>query len=158
MKIYLQLPDGSVPDELLQHPDTIVSIRFVTQERGTGKKSGFVIEIPEPVLLCPEPGLGFVRSPHVRFYMLNSPLEAIHAEMMELTREALGLRASLATMADILEMKDMVPTAVNHLSWGSLASALIHKLHQRICHGRTLVREIFGEKLVPEKLGLKKES
>jgi len=158
MKLYMQLPDGSVPQELLNRSGIITEIRFVTREPGSKRRSGFVISVPEPDLLCPEPGLDFACSPHVRFYQLNSPLEKIHADMMEATREALTLRSSLATMADILGSKDEIPTATNHLSWTSLASSLVHKLHQLTCHVRTRVKEIFGEKIVPEKLGLKKES
>ena len=118
MFIYLELPEGQVPYELINGTKVVIGVTLSMKGR-TGGRSKAVMSMPEP-----DRGL---RS---RLYVLDSPIEGVHADVNRLVAEALALRSSMATLASIFGFDSDIPSHGNKLGWEALSRKVAERAAQ----------------------------
>jgi hypothetical protein len=107
--IYLELPEGSVPDELISGAKVVTGISLAMKSK-SGGKSKVIMQMPAPA-----------RGLRSRLYMVDSPLEEIHVDMTKKVSEMLALRSSMATVASVYGLDSDIPNASNKKGWEDLA-------------------------------------
>lgn len=90
MYVYLELPEGKVPSELIAG----------------------------------------VRGARSRLYVIDSPIEEIHADMTKRVGEVLILRSSMASLASIFGFEADIPTSGNGLGWEALSRKVTDRAQQ----------------------------
>lgn len=113
MYIYLELPEGRVPGELVDGSKVVTGITLSMKSRAGGKSKA-VMEVPEPA-----------RGARSRLYLINSPIEEIYSEMTKIVSESLAMRSSMATLASVYGLGLDIPDAVNKKGWGDLARKVV---------------------------------
>ena len=109
MNIYLELPEGKVPGELIDGSKEVSGIILFMRDK-SGVRSKVAMSMPKPD-----------RGARSRLYVINRPIEEIYADMTERMDEVMALRASVATMALVFGFDDDIPTKENKLGWEALA-------------------------------------
>ena len=122
MYIYLELPEGRVPDGLVDGSKTVIGISLSMKSR-TGEKSKSVMSMPEPA-----------RGLRSRLYVLDSPIESVHVDVKRLVSESLALRSSMATLASIFGFDSDIPSPWNKLGWEVLARKVAGRAEQLDSH------------------------
>jgi hypothetical protein len=130
MYVYLELPEGRVPDELIVGSKTVIGIALSMKDRAGGKSKS--------VMLVPEPARG-MRS---RLYVVNSPLEEIHVDMMKKVQEGLALRSSMATLASVFGFDSDIPSPGNTLGWETLSRKVAARAAQLDSHVLARLEEL----------------
>jgi hypothetical protein len=118
MYIYLELPEGKVPRELIVGTKTVVGITLSMKARD-GIKSKVVMDVSSPD-----------RGAKSRLYGLNKPIEEIHADLTKMVTEALVLRSSMATLASMFGFDSYISTAGNGLGWEALSRKVEERARQ----------------------------
>ena len=118
MYIYLELPEGKVPRELMAGTKAVVGITLSMKARN-GIKSKVVMDVSRSD-----------RGAKSRLYGLNKPMEEIHDDLTKMVTEALVLRSSMATLASIFGFDSDMPTARNGLGWEALTRKVAERARQ----------------------------
>ena len=122
MYIYLELPEGRVPGELVDGSKVVTGITLSMKSRAGGKSKA-VMEVPEPA-----------RGLRSRLYVINSPIEEVHAEMTKMVSEILVLRSSVVTLATIFGFDSDIPSPGNTLGWETLSRKVAERAAQLDAH------------------------
>jgi len=122
MYIYLELPEGRVPDELIDGSKIVTGITLSMKGRAGGRSKA--------VMSMPEPDRG-LRS---RLYLLDLPIEAVHADAKRLVDEALAMRSSMATLASVFGFDSDIPSPGNKLGWEALSRKVAERAAQLDAH------------------------
>ena len=130
MYIYLELPEGRVPDELIDGSKIVTGITLSMKGRAGGRSKA--------VMSMPEPDRG-LRS---RLYLLELPIESVHADVKRLVAEALALRSSMATLASIFGFDSDIPSAWNKLGWEALSRKVAERAAQLDAHVSVRLEEL----------------
>ena len=113
--LYMGLPDGSVPKEVLDGKMAIERVEILmTETLSSGHRHRIFVR----------------RSPHLRLYTINRPLEEIKVQQETMMRELLDLRSRLMLIAVRLNLKNRVPSLRNGLPWLQLADLIQVRLVQ----------------------------
>ena len=126
--LYVSLPDGSVPKEILDGKLAIGRAELDLILPG-GRRHRVCVKSP---------------SPHVRLYALNRPLEEIKTQHAAMVLELLDLRSRLMLMAMRLGLKSRVPSSRNKLTWLQLADLIRVRLVQLTSYSVILPEAILG--------------
>jgi len=118
MYIYLELPEGKVPADLIDGTKVVTGVTL-SMKAGDGSMSKDVMALPKSD-----------RGARSLLYMIDSPIEEIHADMLKRVVEVLNLRSSMSLMASILGFEDDIPTPGNELSWEMLARKVTERVKQ----------------------------
>ena len=122
MYIYLELPEGQVPYELINGTKVVIGVTL-SMKGGTGGRSKAVMSMPQPA-----------RGLRSRIYVLDSPIEAVHADVKRLVAEALAMRSSMATLASIFGFDSDIPSPGNKLGWEALSRKVAERAAQLDAH------------------------
>ena len=122
MYVYLELPEGKVPRELIGGTKVIVGVTLSMRTRN-GIRSKVVMDVPKPD-----------RGVRSRLYGIDSPIEEIHADMVKRTAEVLSLRSSMATLASIFGFEDDIPSPRNGLGWEALSRKVAERAERVEVH------------------------
>ena len=122
MYIYLELPEGRVPDELIDGSKIVTGITLSMKGRAGGRSKA--------VMSMPEPDRG-LRS---RLYLLDLPIEAVHADAKRQVAEALAMRSSMATLASVFGFDSDIPSPGNKLGWEALSRKVAERAAQLDAH------------------------
>ena len=122
MYIYLELPEAKVLDELLVGSKKVTGIVLSMKDRWGGRSKA--------VMSMPQPARG-LRS---RIYVLDSPIEAVHADVKRLVAEALAMRSSMATLASVFGFDSDIPSPGNKLGWEALSRKVAERAAQLDAH------------------------
>jgi hypothetical protein len=122
MYVYLELPEGRVPADLIDGTKVVIGITLSVKSKG-GVKS-------KVAMIMRDPARG-VRS---RLYVINSPIEEIHADMTKRVSEALVLRSSMATLASIFGFDSDIPRLGNRMGWEALSRKVAERAAQLDAH------------------------
>jgi hypothetical protein len=120
--VYLELPEGKVPDGLVDGAKVVTGITLSMRSRA-GRRSKVVMSVLEPA-----------RGARSRLYVVNSPLEEIHADMTKRVAEVMALRASMATLAFVFGFDSDIPTPENKLGWEALSRKVAERAAQLDAH------------------------
>jgi hypothetical protein len=122
MYVYLELPEGRVPADLIDGTKVVIGITLSVKSKG-GVKS-------KVAMIMRDPARG-VRS---RLYVINSPIKEIHADMTKRVSEALVLRSSMATLASIFGFDSDIPRLGNRMGWEALSRKVAERAAQLDAH------------------------
>ena len=122
MHVYLELPEGKVPADLIDGSKVVIGITLSMKSRA-GSKSESIMDLPKPD-----------RGARSRLYMIDSPIEDIHADMVKRTAEVLSLRSSMATLASIFGFEDDIPSPRNGLGWEALSRKVAERAERVEAH------------------------
>jgi len=116
--IYLELPEDRVPDALLNGTKVVAGIVLSMKSKSGGWSKSVMSSL--------EPDRG-LRS---RLYVINSPIEEIHAGMTRMVSETLALRSSMATLAAVFGFDSNIPSPGNTLGWEALSRKVAERAAQ----------------------------
>ena len=122
MYTYLELPEGQVPSGLIDGTKVVTGIVLSMKGRAGGRSKA--------VMSMPEPDRG-LRS---RLYLLDLPIEAVHADAKRLVDEALAMRSSMATLASVFGFDSDIPSPGNKLGWEALSRKVAERAAQLDAH------------------------
>ena len=122
MFIYLELPEGQVPYELINGTKVVIGVTLSMKGRAGGRSKA--------VMSMAKPDRG-LRS---RLYLLDLPIEEVHADAERLVDEALAMRSSMATLASIFGFDSDIPSHGNKLGWKALSRKVAERAAQLDAH------------------------
>ena len=105
MYIYLELPEGRVPSELIDGTKVVTEISLSMKSK-SGGRSKSVMSLSETD-----------RGSRSRMYVIDRPIEEIHAGMTKIVSETLALRSSMATLASVFGF-DSTPFSRKYIGMG----------------------------------------
>jgi hypothetical protein len=128
MYIYLELPEAKVLDELLVGSKKVTGIVLSMKDRWGGRSKAVMSR------LKPDRGL---RS---RLYLLDLPIEVVHADAKRQVAEALAMRSSMATLASLFGFDSDIPSPGNKLEWEALSRKVAGRAEQLAFHISTKLK------------------
>jgi hypothetical protein len=122
MHVYLELPEGKVPADLIDGSKVVIGITLSMKSRA-GSKSESIMDLPKPD-----------RGARSRLYLINSPIEEIHADTTKTVAEVLALRSSMSTLASIFGLEADIPSPGNKLGWEALSRKVVERAERVEAH------------------------
>ena len=130
MYTYLELPEGQVPSGLIDGTKVVTGIVLSMKGRAGGRSKA--------VMSMAKPDRG-LRS---RLYLLDLPIEVVHADAEGLVDEALAMRSSMATLASIFGFDSDIPSHGNKLGWKALSRKVAERAAQLDAHVSARLEEL----------------
>lgn len=122
MYIYLELPEGRVPSELIDGTKVVTEISLSMKSK-SGGRSKSVMSLSETD-----------RGSRSRMYVIDRPIEEIHAGMTKIVSETLALRSSMATLAAVFGFDSDIPSPSNMSGWEALSRKVAERAAQLDAH------------------------